>query len=170
MAETFEEYVRRIRGYVASKDMLAVLRSTPSRLRSAVRGASPAALARRPAPGKWSVREILAHLADDELVWGYRIRRMLAESGSAIEGFDQVRWAETGRYGSTRPSDSLDMERSLRAANLALLSGLSKKEWKQYGTHSEFGRLTIADSVELLAGHDLNHLGQIRRILGRRVA
>ena len=167
MAETFEEYVRRIRGYVASKDTLAVLRKTPSLLRSAVRGASPAALARHPAPGKWSVREILAHLADDEMVWGYRIRRILAENGSAIEGFDQVRWAETGRYNSTRPTDSIDMERSLRAANLALFSRLSKKEWKQYGTHSQFGRLTIAAAAELLAGHDLNHLAQIRRILGR---
>ena len=125
---------------------------------------SLARLSKPPAKGKWSVRQILAHLAEDELVWGYRIRKVLETNGVAIEGFDQERWALTGRYESSDPRISLEMLRALRAANLQLLNGLSKSQWKRYGRHSEFGRLTIERISRMLAGHDLNHRMQVKRI------
>jgi hypothetical protein len=165
MSESFEEYLKRVLGYLGSKDPVAVMRATHEKLTRATAGVSLRRLSASPAKGKWSVRQILAHLADDELVWGYRIRKILETNGVAIEGFDQDLWVERGRYKSSDPAISLEMLRGLRRANLQLLNGLPKSAWSRYGRHSEFGRLTISKIAKLLAAHDLNHLIQVKRIL-----
>ena len=165
MAETQKQYTKRILGYLGSQNALTILAATPGKLARAIAGVSLARLSKPPAKGKWSVRQILAHLAEDEMVWGYRIRKILEKNGVAIEGFDQARWAVTGRYGKIDPRLSLEMHRALRKANLALFAGLSRSEWKRYGRHSEFGRVTIEKIARQLAGHDLNHMLQMKRIL-----
>ncbi|MGH9531750.1 MAG: DinB family protein [Terriglobales bacterium] len=165
MAETIKQYKQRILSYTSGKKPLAVQRATPGRLASLLRGRSRKQLSRKPAPKKWSVTEILAHLSETEIVVGWRLRMMLSRSGSPIQAYDQDRWAASGKYARRDPRHSLELFRAVREANLRLLKALSAKQWKQYGMHAERGRESIADTARMIAGHDLNHLLQIRRIL-----
>jgi len=165
MAETIKQYVGRILGYVGKQPPLRVLKSTPARVERLLRGVPAKKLRRRPAPGKWSIREIVLHLADSELVYGYRLRTILAQNRARISAFDQNDWAASGRYNHRDIRAALDMLRTTRKANLELLRVIPRKQWNYYGIHSERGRETVAHMARLYAGHDLNHLLQIRRIL-----
>ena len=166
MRETSQQYAKRVIGYVGGKDPLAVLASTPRKAAALVEGVSKRRLARRPQPDKWSVTEILAHLADTEMVYGFRLRLILGASGSPIQGFDQDAWARF--YATQDPALSLAAWRLDRERTVRLLRGLAPKQWKSYGIHSERGRETMRRVVELMAGHDLNHLRQVRAILRER--
>lgn len=165
MNETVEQYKRRILGYVGDQAPLRVQTATPGKLERLVKGASSSKLAKRPAPGKWSAKEILAHLADSEIVCGYRIRSILGAPGSPIDAFDQDKWAEAGNYAKRDPQVSLRVFRTLREANLKLLKSLKAEQWKQFGIHSERGEESIEKLAQMFAGHDLNHLGQLEAIL-----
>jgi len=165
MKETPQQYTQRILDYVDGRKPLAVQASTPKKLAQLIHGSSPAKLRKRPAPGKWSVAEILAHLADAEIVGGFRIRLILGAPGTPIAAFDQDSWAAAGHYNQRNPAQSLEQFRALRSANLALLGSLTPEQWKQYGIHSERGRESVEHIVRMFAGHDLNHLRQIEAIL-----
>ena len=164
MAETVQQYVRRIRGYVAGKDPLRVQQATPGRIRKLVHRLPPRRLKRRPAPGKWSISEILAHLAEVELVGGYRIRMILGSPGTPIQAFDQDVWAKVSHYRELDARQCLEMFCILREQNLTLLRSLTPRQWRQYGMHQERGKETVARIVEMFAGHDLNHLKQIEKL------
>ena len=164
MAETVQQYVRRIRGYVQGKDPLRVQQATPGCIRKLVRRLPRRQLKRRPAPGKWSITEILAHLAEVELVAGYRIRMILSAPGTPIQAFDQDVWAKVGRYRELDPRKCLEMFCILREQNLTLLRSLTPRQWKQYGMHQERGKESVARIAEMFAGHYLNHLRQIERL------
>ena len=164
MKETPKQYTKRMLGNVGDKNPLAVQRATPARLARLVRGLSRTQLRRRPAPGKWSINEIVAHLADTELVGGYRIRTILGKHRAPIQAFDQDVWAARGRYNRVDVRRALERFRVLREANLALIRSLSPRRLQQYGMHAERGKETIAHIVRMFAGHDLNHLGQVERI------
>jgi hypothetical protein len=168
MVESPEEYKKRILGYQAGKDPLALQASTPRALEKLVRGVSPAALKKPPSPGKWSVAEIVAHLADDELVAAFRIRMVLESPGISLQAMDQNVWADKGQYALRNVAGSLELFRVLRQANLTLLRSLAPADWKLYGVHEERGVETIKDIAEHYAGHDLNHLEQVQRILSMR--
>jgi len=161
--ETPQQYVTRILGHLQISDPLAVLEATPARLRKAVEGRSAESLRRRPQPERWSVTEIVMHLAEGELVIGYRVRTILEQNGVAIAAFDQDAWAQ--RYGGVQLEPALEMHRALRQANLALYRSLSAEQWERYGMHSERGKETIRQIATLAAGHDLNHLKQIDEML-----
>ena len=163
--EAAASYKARILSFQAGADFLALLAAAPDKLTALVEGLTPERLSRRPAPEKWSIQEIVAHLADDELVGGYRLRMILSSPGTAIQAFDQDVWARTGRYDSIDVRASLEMFRVLRLANLALLRSLEPAEWEMFGLHSERGRETIRDSAMYFAGHDINHFKQIEAIL-----
>jgi hypothetical protein len=165
MTETPAHYKSRILRHVAGRDPLALLAAAPAALAALVADVPPALSARRPAPGKWSVQEIVAHLADDELVGAYRIRLILSAPGTAIQAFDQDVWAATGRYASIDVGTSLRLYRVLREANLALLNSLSAAEWERPGVHAERGEESVRDIATYYAGHDLNHFAQIDAIL-----
>jgi len=165
MPETHAQYKARILRHVAGREPLALLAAAPAALQALLAAVPPALCARRPAPGKWSVQEIVAHLADDELVGAYRIRLILAAPGTAVQAFDQDRWAETGRYAATDPRRALALFRALREANLALWHRLSPAEWERAGVHAERGVESIRDIATYYAGHDLNHFAQIEAIL-----
>jgi len=165
MTETSEQYTRRILAHLGKDDPFAVLRSTPRVLRRIVRGAPGRALRSRPASGKWAVSEILAHLADTELVWSYRIRRILESRGAELQGMDQNRWCRNLGYSSIPTSQSIATFEALREWDLALFERLPAGSPRAWGSHTQFGRLPISKIVRLLAGHDRNHLGQIRAIL-----
>lgn len=164
MQESVQQYIRRIRGYVDGQKPMRVLAATPGRLRKLTRGLPPRKLKRRPAPGKWSIAEILGHLADVELVVGYRIRTILGRPGTTIQAYDQDVWAKVGRYREQDARKSLEAIAVQRRRNLALLRSLSPRQWKQYCVHSERGRESVARTVEMLSGHDINHLKQIERM------
>ena len=95
--ETFAEYKKRLLGNLRDRDPLEVLSSTPSKLQATVGKLAPDAASKPPAPGKWSAVQIVAHLAESELVFGYRIRAILANSGMPIAAYDQDAWAKTMR-------------------------------------------------------------------------
>jgi DinB superfamily len=165
MKETPQQYVQRVFGYVGEKKPLAIQTATAGKLVRLIKGVPASKLRKRPAPDKWSVKEILAHIADTEMVGGFRIRLILGAPGTPIAGFDQDAWVTSGHYDKRDPRKSLEQFRVLREANLALLKSLTAEQWKQYGMHSERGQETVEHIVKMFAGHDLNHIQQIERIL-----
>ena len=167
MAETAQQYTQRVLGYLEGKDLMGVLSSTPSELETLVRGVPREKLDAAPAPGKWSITMILAHIADTDIVQGYRIRLVLGANGIPIQGFDQDAWAVVGAYQAHDPAVSLSDFRVMRERTVRLLTGISAEQWNQYGMHSERGKETVRRIAEMMAGHDLNHLKQIRAILGK---
>jgi hypothetical protein len=164
MQETPQQYIQRILGHVEGKDPLRVQRETPKKLQQLIKLLDKKQLAKRPEPGKWSITEIVAHLADTELVGGWRMRLILGNSGVPLQPFDQDVWAETLGYSKRDANISLETFRVLREANLAMLKSLPKSLWENYGMHQERGKETIAHIVRMFAGHDLNHLVQVERI------
>ncbi len=168
MHETVEQYIERILGYLGNQNPLRVQSATVAKIERLVKRVPAARLKKRPAPGKWSVAEILAHLADDELVTGYRMRSILGAPGTPIAAFDQDKWAESQNYAKRDPRMSLRVLQTLREANLALLKTLRAEQWKQFGVHSERGEESIERLAQLMAGHDINHLRQIEAILAAK--
>ncbi|MFN0158279.1 MAG: DinB family protein [Bacteroidota bacterium] len=165
MQETAQQYTRRLLGNIQGKDVIAILTLTPKQLAGLLKGKSLARLSKRPARGKWSAAEIVAHFAEVEMVVGYRIRLVLSQNRVPIQAYDQNLWQLHSGYLHENPGRALEMLRVLREANLALLKSLPKKKWKHYGIHQERGKETVTRIVDLLAGHDINHLMQLRKLL-----
>jgi DinB family protein len=165
MSETPQEYTKRILGYLNGKEPLTILAATPARLAELTRGRLASEFGRQPAPGRWCVSEILAHLADVEMVIGYRVRMILSKPGTAIQAFDQDEWAKLSRYVSVPAAQSLERQRVQRESTVTLLKALLPEQWEHYGMHAERGKETVSRVVEMAAGHDINHLRQIEKIL-----
>jgi hypothetical protein len=168
MNETAQQYTQRVTGYVEGKRPLAVQAATAKRLERIIKGLPTAKLRKRPAPGKWSVSEILAHLADTEIIVAVRMRLILAAPGTPIAAVDQDSWVASGHYEKRDPRKSVEQFRVVREANLGLLKSLTPQQWKHHGMHSERGQETIERIVLMYAGHDVNHLRQIERILSAK--
>ena len=168
MKETPQQYTQRVLGYAEGKKPLAVQAATANKLARLIKGVPVSRLRKRPTPDKWSVSEILAHLADTEIVGGFRMRLILGAPGTPIAAFDQDRWVSSGHYDKRNPRRSVEQFRTLREANLALLKSLTPDQWQHHGVHSERGVETIDRIVHMFAGHDLNHLQQIERILAKQ--
>ena len=146
--------------YLDGRPVLDILRTTPAALQSMTAGLTADAMDTPPAPGKWSVREIVAHLADCELVFGFRLRQALEQPGSTITPFDQDAWAT--RYRAYSVADALCTFLAVREWNLALLTAVSEAEQANTVKHPERGEMTFQVLVETIAGHDLNHLTRLR--------
>ena len=169
MIETAQQYIQRITAHVEGKRPLAVQAATAKKLERLIKGLTMSKLRKRPAADRWSASEIVAHLADAEIVTGFRLRLILGAPGSPIAAYDQNSWVTSGHYDQRDPRTSLEQFRVVREANLALLKSLTPAQWKQYGIHAERGQETIEHVVRMTAGHDINHLQQIERILpGKR--
>jgi len=165
MAETAQEYIQRILGNLGEQDALQVHKNTYKHLKRLLKGASKAKMRKRPTPEKWSVAEVLAHLADVEIVLGWRVRSILGAPGTPIQAFDQDAWAVAGHYAERDPLKSLEQFRSVREANLALYDSLTQEQWKHYGMHAERGKEPVEHILRLMAGHDINHTKQVAEIL-----
>lgn len=165
MKESPQEYTARILSNVEGQDPRKVDASTAKKLARLIRGVPASKLRKRPAPGKWSVAQIIAHLADSEIARSWRMPQILAAPGTPIQAFDQDAWVATGHYEKRDPRKSIELFRMLREANLALLKSISPEQWNHHGMHEERGKETIAHMVRLFAGHDINHLRQIESIL-----
>lgn len=139
------------------------LRTFPDRLRAAVDGLSADALQRPEAAGKWSIAQVLAHLAQFELIWAVRVRSIIALDTPPLMPFEQDRW-NAQVYRGESPSELLDQIAFLRAMNLAFLERLREDEWDRAGIHAEYGHNTIRQLVERFEKHSEKHLGQVERI------
>lgn len=159
-------YADRYLALLGEQDPIEVLQLSPLRVEELVQRMTPADYGRSYQSGKWSVREILAHLADVELSHAVRFRQTLAESEPVLQPFDQDRWAR--RYRRADPSLAVATLRAVRSWNLALLATLDLDGWLKEAYHAEHGMLSLDLMVRVLAGHDLNHLVQIERVAGER--
>jgi len=169
MPETAQQYTERLFSYTAAKDPLRLQQAAPAKLASLVKGKTRKQLTRRPAADKWSIAEIMGHLADAEVAIAWRIRQVLSSNAIPIQAYDQDAWANTFAYAKRDPRQSLASYRALREANLALLRSVPRKLWENYGIHQERGNESVSHIVRMVAGHDLNHLRQIEAILkGKR--
>lgn len=162
-----EAYKARIASFVEGKDPLAVQRETPHALAELVAGVPESKLEVRPAPDKWSVAELLAHFADAEIVSTWRYRQMIEHNGAPLTAYDQELWHKLGHYESRNPQESLHLFTLLRVANLRMFDKLTEEEWQHTGVHAERGPTTVRDLTRQIAGHDLNHLEQVKRIVGK---
>jgi len=167
MQESAQEYKRRIFGYLGDSDPLKIQSATTKKLGRLISRAAASKMRKQPAPGKWSVAEILAHMADVEIVVGYRIRTILGAPGTPIQAFDQDQWAQAMRYGKSDPRKALERFTAFRKANLDLLKTLLPAQWEYHGMHAERGEESIETIARLAAGHDINHLRQIENILSK---
>ena len=165
MPETVQQYTQRIMANAQGQDPIKVQSATPKKLARLVKGIPTAKLRNRPAPEKWSVAEILAHLADVEIVIGWRMRSILGAPGTPVQAYDQNSWVIAGHYEKRDPRKSLELQRVVREANLALVKSLSPEQLQQFGQHAERGQESIEHIVRMVAGHDINHIQQIERIL-----
>ena len=165
MQETAQEYTQRLLSYGDGKDPLRLQQAAPGKLAALLKGQTGKQLMQRPGPDKWSVAEILAHLADAELAISWRLRQVLTNNAIPIQAYDQDLWAKAFNYARRDPRQSLANFRALREANLALLKSVPRKLWENYGVHAERGNESVNHIVKMVAGHDLNHLQQIGKIL-----
>jgi hypothetical protein len=158
-------YVRALLDLLGPREPLEVLPELLPWLETRVGGLSDTAARRPEAAGKWSVVEVIQHLADTEMVYGVRGRLVLSEDRPAIQGFDQDRWATLFRYRDAAVETALAQLSGLRTANLALWRTLGPAELARVGMHSERGEESMELMLRMMAAHDLVHRRQIDRIL-----
>jgi hypothetical protein len=166
--ETFQEYGARILSLSAGKDPDAVLAQTPGRIGALVAGRSAQDLRWTTSPARWSIAQIVAHLADAEVVAAYRFRMILAAPGTPIQAFDQNDWAREMSYATRDATASLALFTALRTSLLDLVGGLDDEKLDRFGVHAERGKESVRHLLSLYAGHDLNHLAQIERLIAER--
>jgi hypothetical protein len=162
--EAAAEYTRALLELLGDRDPLEVQGRLVAEVHAAIAGLPDADLRRPERPGKWSILEVLQHLADTELVVGWRLRRILTEEEPELAGFDQDAWARDLGYRDADPEVTLSQLGVLREANLRLLRSLPEEAWERAGRHAERGRETVRRVASLAAAHDLVHLRQIERI------
>jgi hypothetical protein len=117
-----------------------------------------------PAPGKWSVRQIVAHLADAELVGAHRFRQVIAEENPTIIAYDQDAWTRNLDYARRKPKQSLETFRRIRAENYELLKDLPASAYERTGNHTENGGMTLRQLLEGYAHHAESHARQLQQI------
>ena len=162
--EQARAYTAAILDLLGARDPMDVLRRTPDAVRQAIAGLSDEELSRPEASGKWSIRQVLRHLADSELVWSYRLRLVLAQDRPPLTGYDQDLWATNLRYDGANIAESLDELAVVRRSNLRLLAAASEADLARVGIHAERGEESVGHMLRMYAGHDLLHVRQLERI------
>src|SRR5581483_3644869 len=158
------EYVRNLLALLGDRDPLTVLAEMPDAIEAASRGMDPERLRRPEKPGKWSVLEVVAHLADSEIALGWRFRHMLGDRDPQIAGYDQDAWAQRFRYADADLETSLALFRAVRTSNLRILRAATPEDLARVGVHAERGPESVGQLLKLVAAHDLVHRRQIARI------
>jgi hypothetical protein len=145
--------------------VLDILRSSPAAITQLVGAISADRVNASPAPGKWSPAQIVSHLADCEIAFSFRLRQTLAEDNHTIQPFDQDKWAAV--YGGVDAGLALQTFSALRAWNVSLFQALPAGATSRPATHPERGAMTFQTIIETMAGHDLNHIAQLKRLAGQ---
>jgi len=148
--------------YIDGRPLDEILSSTADAITSHLQVIGAQRSAMPPAPGKWSPAEIICHLADCEVAFGFRLRQTLAEDGPILQPFDQEKWSAT--YPGIPAADALEAFTAMRKWNLRLIRAALPGAANRPATHPERGTMTFQTIVETMAGHDRNHLGQLERI------
>ena len=151
--------------HVGDRKPLEVISETPRRLAQLVETIGPERLETSPAPGKWSARDIVSHLADAEIAFSFRLKQTLAEDHHVIQPFDQDLWAKS--YPSCDTQLALAALSAVRAWNIALIRSVKPADLSKPVTHPERGTMTFQTIVETMAGHDQNHIKQIEAIAAK---
>jgi len=149
--------------FLDGRQLETILKATAGAIEWALGALGTERSAIQPAPGKWSAAEIVCHLADCELVFGFRLRQTLAEDSPVIQPFDQDKWAAA--YPGIPGNAALEVFKALRSWNLRLIADALPTGADRPVTHPERGTMTFHTIVETMAGHDLNHLAQLQRIV-----
>jgi uncharacterized damage-inducible protein DinB len=153
--------------YLGGRYPLDVIGETPGKLRALMQSLGAQRAEQPPAPGKWSAREIVCHLADCEVAFAFRLRQTLAEDLHVMQPFDQEKWA--AHYGAYSLADALAAFAALRQWNAALIRSLGAAELARKTNHPERGDMTLRTIVETMGGHDINHVLQVEKIAGKAV-
>ena len=161
------QYIEAVLHLLGDRDPRSILETTVSWCAECTDGLSQEQLAATEAPGKWSIAAVLQHLADSELVWAYRLRRVLAEDRPVLKGYDQDEWANRLGYADAERAAALAVFSALRVANLKLLDRASSEDLDRVGVHAERGEEPVRHMIRLYAGHDLVHRRQLQRLLDR---
>jgi hypothetical protein len=164
-AASAKSYVRALLDVLGDRQPLDVLPELMPWLDARLRGVPEQVLRRPEAPGKWSVTQVVQHLADSDLVFGFRARMILSEERPPLQGYDQDRWASLFRYSEASCQSALAQLGVLRDANLAILRRLGPAELEREGVHGERGPESLGHLMKLMAAHDLVHRRQIERIM-----
>ncbi len=143
-------------------ELLERLRRGAELVAVTITGAAGSELDYVPGPGKWSIRQIVAHLSDSEVAAAMRLRRIIAEENPRLEAYDQDAWATNLDYARRKPSQALETFRRIRAENYELLKELPEVAFERAGVHSERGPLTLKQLVQLVAEHAESHAAQLR--------
>ena len=157
-------YLRKLERFRAGRDPIVLLKTGPTRIARAVQGLTRRQMLRRPARGKWSILEILGHLHDTEVVYGWRWRLTAAEPGSTLLDYDQDTWTRELRHRQADPKRLLAQIAAMRAGSVDVVLRVPRRTWKQAGFHTSRGREPLERSLRQIAGHDFNHIAQIRAI------
>jgi hypothetical protein len=152
--------------FLNGRDPIEVIAATPTRLKDLIARMPSSQLALRPPQTPWNTREIVAHMADCDLVFGFRLRQTLAEDSPTVQPFDQDRWA--AHYANVDMDSALRLFEAVRHASLLLIAGTTQAERERKMTHPERGTMTFWTVVETMAGHDTNHLIQLEKLAGMR--
>ena len=147
------------------RDPIESLRKGPKRMKKLLKDYSEKQLAKQPAPGKWSAKEVMAHMADGEVILGARIRFIAAMDNPSIPGYDQDRFVERLGIDKVKTKALVDAFTNMRAINVALLERLPKEAFARVGHHSERGIESVETMVTMYAGHDFLHEAQLVRTL-----
>jgi hypothetical protein len=153
--------------YLGDRDALSILETTVDRIAALTRDQPPGRLEEPLAPGKWSVHQVIAHLADNELATCARSRWILNEENPTLIGYDQDLWMKGWMREEEPFDDTFARFRVLRNSQLRLLRSCSEADLARTGTHSERGEISIAWLRDLVAGHDINHLLQLEQALAK---
>jgi len=143
-------------------ELLERLRRGAELVAVSITGAAGSELDFVPEPGKWSIRQIVAHLADSEIAAALRLRRIIAEDNPKLEAWDQDAFAANLDYARRKPSQALETFRRIRAENYELLKELPEAMFERAGVHSERGPLTLKQLTQLVAEHAEGHAAQLR--------
>jgi uncharacterized damage-inducible protein DinB len=162
--EDARAYTAAVLALLGDRPPLDVLESTTRELTTRLEALSARQLSTPEAPGKWSIRQILRHLADSEIVWGWRLRLVLAQERPPITGYDQDRWAVRLQYEDADPGQALAEFAAVRTGNLWLVHRATDTDLLRVGVHAERGEESVAHMMRMYAGHDVLHLRQIDRI------
>ena len=165
-ADAWRTFTAGVTALVGDADPLVVLAETAAHLRAVISTTPPERLHVTERPESWSVTGVIEHLADAELVFGFRLRQVLTLDRPALESFDQDRWAALGRYNDGDVATALDTFAALRARHLRIWSSVHGVTWERVGIHGDRGPESLRDMVRIIAGHDLAHRNQVARILG----
>lgn len=157
-------YTRNLLALLGDRDPLLEMELLVVHLRPLVLGLADEQLRRPERPGKWSIIEVVQHLADSEIVYGYRVRTILTRDRPELPGYDQDAWTSTLRYRDVALEDAMEQLDVLRRVNLRLLRSLTPAQMARSGMHAERGEESVRRVAQLLAGHDIVHLRQIGRI------